>query len=265
MVTCSVCRKRPAAYKRTYSGHALCPLCLERMLERAVRRALAGGALERGSTVLVPLYRFDPWGSLALAGLVERIEARHAGRVLLAVPREYEALAGGRETIIVDAPTPGRDTLLHCMRLERSWALEAARRAGASAIVDSINRDMLSIAGLEALLEGSPEALSDSLPATTWTEPPVFHGFARVEAEAVAAYAFLRGLTTVEPLCRAPSAAKRVYLRVAPGRPELAFSSARVLEWLSSRAPNRVPCRFCGGYGGPVCRFCREARLGGSS
>jgi len=264
MVTCSVCKRRPAAYKRAYSGHALCPLCLERMLERAVRRALAG-VLERGATVLVPVYRFDPWGSLALARLLARVEARHRGRVVVAAPKEYEGAAAEFEVLAVEAPKPRRDTLLHCMRLERAWALEAARRVGASAVVDSVNRDMLSMAGLEALLEGAPEGLSDALPAMAWVEPPVVHGFARVEAEAITAYAFLRGLTRAEPACSAPAAAKRVYLRVAPGRPELAFSSARVLEWLSSKAPNREPCRFCGGYGGPVCRFCREARLGGSS
>ncbi len=262
MPVCSLCRRRPAFYYREYGGHALCPVCLERMIEKAVKRTLnEAGVLEPSTRVLVPIYRFDPWGGLAAARIVGRIEAQYNVEVLVAAPAEYRDVLEGAlpgRLVAEEAPRPRRDTLVHCIRLERSWALEAARREGAAAIIDSLNRTHLLLSALEALLDGRSEALSDALPAMTWTRPPVIHAFSRVEAETVTAHAHARGYTSLlSPSCRAAALSKRIYSSIAGRRPELAFSMEKTVPRLAEAARSEA-CVFCGGFGGPVCSYCRE-------
>ena len=272
METCSVCRRRPAFYLREYSGHRLCTLCIERTLAKTVKRRVnSTHLLSPGDTIAVPLYRYDPSGGLSLARLLSIVEARYGSRILILAPRGggYEEHVSrvaedashrvDAEVVWVEPLKPRVDRLVHCMRLERSWALRAAAEAGARVVVDSVNRSQALLAAMDALFDARVEGVSEALPVVP-SEPPVIHGFYDVEAETVAAYAYSRGLVA-GPSCRARSASKRVFLSVARGRPELAFSGYKVLEKLASRAEDLAGgrCRLCGGLGGPVCSYCREA------
>jgi len=262
LAKCSICG-REAFYYRQYSGHNLCPRCLERMLSKAVRRRIARLALGRRITVAVPLYRHDPWGSLVAARIVGRIEKKFESKVVLLTPDDYSrALADmeidGVEVVEARVPLSNVDSLVHCIRHERAWAIKEALNHGTTVLVDSVNRDQMVLAALEALLQGRPEGVSEALPLLEVRGLRIVHAFANVEAEAVTALAYALGYTLLEPKCKAHSLAKRVYLRVARGRPELLFSSVKVFSKLSESAPAER-CIVCGGYGGPVCVYCRES------
>ena len=281
MQTCSICRKRPAFYLREYSGHRLCTLCIERVILKAVKRRInSTHLLSPGSTIAVPIYRYDPMGSLSMVRLLSLIEAKYGSKLLVLTPinnknnKIIEQVINDVSTRIsvdisyVEAPRPRIDSLVHCMRLERSWALREAPALGAHAIVDSVNRTQAILAALDALLNARMEGLSEVLPVVE-SSPPVIHGFYDVEAETVTAYAYSRGFV-MEGACRAHSISKSVFLSVSRGRPELVFSGYKVLDRLAMRAGELVGgerCRVCGGLGGPVCIYCREngAKLAGDT
>ena len=271
METCSICKKRPAFYLREYSGHRLCTLCIERTLIKAVKRRInSTHILTPGSAIAIPLYRYDPMGGLTLVRLLSLIEARYGSRLLVLVP-DSDVIADLARNVVEDAstrisaellsvkpPEPRIDSLVHCMRLERAWALDRAREAGANALIDSVNRTHALLAALDALLDARIEGVSEALPVVDST-PPVVHGYYDIEAETVTAYAYSRGLVA-EPSCKARSSSKRAFLSVSRGRPELVFSGYKVLGRLASRAEGITGgrCMVCGGLGGPVCSYCKE-------
>jgi len=269
MPKCDVCRRRPAFYRRTYSGQNLCPICLRRAVEKAVKRAIAEAAvLEPGHTILIPITLSLPYYSQILARLLPHLEKKYSSSVIIVVPEDYNwdpPTAENTRTIRASIPHPReiRD-IIDCIRYDRAWSLYYARHYNVDAIAFPLTRTHATLIGMEALLRGRPEALSDSLLALD-TSPPTLNPLYHVEAEAVVALGYALQLEPLSPLCRARWLAKEVARRVLPGRPELAFSSGKVLPRLTGLASRSMGrCRVCGGYSsGDVCASC--ARTGALS
>ncbi len=268
---CTACRRRPAIYKRTYSGDLLCSSCLERALERAVRRSLGETGLLRPRTrLLVPITLSMPGESIALARIVPRVERSYGSETIIAAPASLDIpeslIPKGPGTsmaiINLEVETPDRRDPIACARLERRWALEAARRLGAHAAIMPYTRTDLALLLLHAVLSGNPHAVSEALPYMPWTSPPLVTGFHRAEGEIVAAYKASRGIT-VEPACIPDlSLAKLVFYSIAGRRPELEFSFLKSLDLLAS-PQGASKCTMCGGYtgSGPVCEYCSHTRV----
>ena len=262
---CSVCGKREAVYRRDYSGQNLCPICLGRTIERSIRKSIAEArVLSPGDTILLPITLSVPYYSQVLALLLPGLEKRHGSKVVVAVPTALGvgtgAVASRGDVVEVDVPSPrAYENPLDCIRYDRSWSLYYARKLGADAVAFPLTRTHLTLIDLEAVLQGRPEAISDSLLVVD-SRPPVFNPLAGVEAETVAAYGIVRGVEPLDTPCRPVWASKYVYRSVARGRPELAFSMGKVsprLAGLASRSMTR--CRVCGGASpGPVCPSCKR-------
>ncbi len=259
---CASCGKRPASYLRTASGKPLCLYCLERSLARSIKRSLRGlGVLERGSTIAILPSSLNPYGLQVTHRLLEP-SAKSAGARLETVAPSG-CIASTRAP--VDERLIGEYEALDVIRLERVYAAEAARLAGASAALLPVDATTLSLLGVEALLGGRLDYIIDSArTAFTVRGVKVAYSLSSVEAEAVAAYAALRGLEPCTPPWRARFSFSYVFKSVTRGRgPELLYgglASARQLsEALLKRATGS--CLSCGapGYEG-LCPTC--SRLG---
>ena len=267
---CTACKRRPAVYKRTYSGELLCAKCTRKALHRAVKRSIARlGLLRPRQTILVPLAESNPLGSLVLASALAEIEKHYGSRVILAIPEGANASPpqGVDVAVVSVSPRepPERGDPIACWRHDRRWSLRAARMLGADAVLLPLTRTDLNLLLLEALLRGEPAALSEALHSIAWTKPPVASGLWRVEGELVAAYAALSGVEAPPGCVRGLRTAKEVYYSVAGGRPELEYSPAKSLEALAAAASRMFAvCPECGGYahrGEGVCRYCSRYPL----
>lgn len=271
---CTMCRRRPAVYHRTFSGDKLCLPCLRRQLERQVKRSLGSqGILKPRQRILVPITALAPLHSLALAELAARVEARYGSNVVVALNRRTVEVGGGTlsrlreaapsidEIEIIEHDIPRPLTLAECTRAERSIAITTAHRLGLDAVAMPITRDMLATTMIEATAT-SPEMLSESEEAWPGLVPAIA-GLSRVESEAVSAYAALQGYDAT-PKCSANTGLLRLFKSAATGRPELVYSSSRSIALLAGEAGRRLGrCRICGGYtSGDVCRVCRMLGLG---
>ena len=263
---CSVCRRRPSVYKRTYSGEYLCPSCLRRALEKAVRRSLGGhGLLKPGMRLLVPATLSSPLWSMVLVEVLSRVEKRYGSKVIFAVPNSLEGLELNKiehsnvepvgVRVIPENPPEAPDPIA-CWRYDRRWALRVARSLEANAVIMPLTRTDLNLIMIEALLRGEPEALSEARPVLHWTEPPVISGLWRAEGELVAAYAAVNGLEAPSGCTPRLVDAKDLFYSIARGRPELEYSTSKTMSLLSKAETIRA-CRECGGLGGPLCRYCR--------
>ena len=264
---CSVCKRRPSVYRRTYSGEYLCSVCLRRALEKTVRRSLGGhGLLRPGMRLLVPAAVSSPLWSLVLLEALVRVERRYGSRIIFAVPDSLGEIdlsrveAPGVEVVRIRVKPelpPGAPDPVACWRYDRRWSLKAARSLGADAVIVPLTRTDLNLLMLEALLRGEPEALSEARPALPWTRPPVVSGFWRAEGEMVAAYAAIRGLEAPSGCVPRLVDAKELFYSIARGRPELEYSASKTMGMLSQTGGPRA-CEECGGLGGPLCRYCRR-------
>ena len=263
--TCSVCGKREAVYRRDFSGQDLCSICLGRTVESSIRNSIAeAGVLSPGDTILLPITLTAPYYSQILALLLPALEKRHGSKVVIAVPSglgvDADAVASRGDVVEIDVPGPRvYEDPLDCIRYDRSWSLYYARKLGADAVAFPLTRTHLTLIGLEAVLQGRPEAISDSLLVVD-SRPPVFNPLAGIEAETVAAYGIVRGVKPLDTPCRLVWASKHVYRSVARGRPELAFSMGKLSPRLAALASrSMVRCRVCGGASpGPVCPSCER-------
>ncbi len=269
---CSICGKRTALYYREYSGHRLCLPCLERILVRRARRTLRSLVrLREDSRLLAPVFLTTPAHSLATALLVAKAEEGFESTLIVAVPeplRGVDALERLAqlspvtvETMEVDVGVPeGAETAIHCWRFDRAWSLWLAKRLEVDAVLYPLTRTLANIHGLEALVLGDPHVLGDSLPRLG-TEPPLVSPVYDIEAQALSAYAYLRGVY-VGHICNAGLHAKKLYYSIARGRPELEFSSTKTLGVLASSYEPAMRCALCGGYSpSRICPYC-SALLG---
>ncbi|MCE4628509.1 MAG: hypothetical protein F7C34_05130 [Desulfurococcales archaeon] len=267
---CTACKRRPAVYKRTYSGELLCARCTRKALHRAVKRSIARlGLLKPRQKILVPLASSNPLGSLVLASALSEIEEQYGSRVILGVPEGIDASPprGVSVAVVRVSPRepPERGDPVACWRHDRRWSLRAARILGADAVLLPLTRTDLNLLLLEALLRGEPQALSEALHSLAWTKPPIASGLWRVEGELVAAYAAISGVEAPPGCVKRLSAAKEVYYSAASGRPELEYSPTKSLDALAAAASGMYPvCIECGGYASPgesTCRYCSRYTL----
>lgn len=254
---CSVCRRRPPIYLRSFSGQRLCMPCLEEALSWGVKRSLRGvNAFRPGVTVAVYIAGIDPGSGVALVLTLSRVERAYGGRVLAVIP-SYIELSGRALSLLEGAARiarldfrglEGEVWAPRLMRVERALAAIAARDYGAQVALLPLTRSHMAMIGLEAFMSGLHEYLWDiSRPCVEVDGLCVAAGFRSLETEPVAAYAALQGIdysTRVEPLYRY----KRVFASVADrGRPELVYSSLGVAEALASRYEGlEGRCRYCG-------------------
>ncbi|MCE4618241.1 MAG: hypothetical protein F7C37_02225 [Desulfurococcales archaeon] len=272
MHKCDVCRKKDAVYKRIYSGHKLCLSCLEKILARSVKRAIGdSNLLDPRSRILVPVRPSEPAHSLATIALLARVEQKFDATLILLIPQDLwnhpsiSKIIGlierrvSLEVIVKEFPMPKTATTISCLRYERAWSLYHARSSNAAVVAFPISRSCMNLTGLEALLSGNVEALSESLPVLYWTKPPLFVPTIYIESEALAAYAFLKGLY-INPLCGFTIGAKIPLLSIMGRRPELEFSSNKTIMRIASKLTGLGKCRICGGFtsSGVVCRYCSE-------
>ncbi len=275
MVTCDVCKKNKAVYLRTYSGHRLCPRCLERILARPVKRVIGeSGLLRPNSRIALVVRPSSPAFSLAGLRLVAKVESKFNVKIIVIIPSQLEGMEQVNETLEVasrrtvvekvkrEFPAVKGDELsmIACVRLERAWGLTLARELGAEALLYPLDRTTSNLLALEALLEGDPEGLSEALPALPWTEPPTIHYLHRVEAEALTAYAFIDE-AWVDPLCTPALPSKIPFLSLMGSRPELEFSSTKTLERLAINLSEKWnKCPYCGGFARSkgACSYCKS-------
>ncbi|MCE4621309.1 MAG: hypothetical protein F7B95_02560 [Desulfurococcales archaeon] len=272
---CSVCGHRTPVYLRTYSGEALCIICLERALIKSIKRAIGiTGALKPREPVLVPITLASPSYSLALARLVSIVERKFGSKVIIAVPEPLaadtlELLPRDAEAVIAKLYLTQTElkamSSFECLRLDRRWSIQAARHLGVKAVALPFTRTELLLIALEALFNGDKEALTDSSLRFTVGDVVAFNALALVEAEAVAAYAYLKGYLGIGPLCPIRLQSKIAFYSIATRRPELEFSGYKTLGILLERAyrDGRI-CAACGGLStsryGEFCSYC--SRLG---
>ncbi|MCE4601545.1 MAG: hypothetical protein F7C38_08360 [Desulfurococcales archaeon] len=273
MVKCDVCKKRDALYYRTYSGHRLCTICLERILSKTVKRTIGeSGLLTPGSRILAVVRPSEPMHSLASLLLLSIVESKFNVELHVLAPSQLnknnmiESIVDriGRwvksSSLIEEFPLPKSQGPIHCIRYERAWALSRAKKLNADVIAFPLSRTCINTIGLEALLSSRTDALSEALPAIPWTRPPIFSPIANIEGEALSAYAFLKGLQ-LDPLCTTTIPAKIPLLSILGNRPELEFSSSKTIIKLS-RKINTGYCELCGGYtrrGERICGYCIES------
>lgn len=272
MAKCDVCGRREAVYKRIYSGHKLCPRCLERILARSIKRAICDSNLLRPrSKILIPVRPSEPSHSLAIILLLSRVEEKFNATLHVLVPKVIShatsisrAVTRARKRVEVDVhvrdlPIPAAIDAVSCIRYERAWSLFHARNIEVDVVAFPISRSCLNLVGVESLLSGNVEALSESLPLLHWTKPPVIIPSVYVEGEALAAYSFLEDLL-VDPACSFNTSAKTPLLSIMGGRPELEFSSNKTIMRVASKLATLDKCPVCGGYTKSigVCKYCRE-------
>lgn len=272
MHKCDVCRRRDAVYLRTYSGHKLCLPCLEKILARTVKRAIGEShLLEPRPKILVPIRPSAPAHSLAILALLSRVEKKFDATLGVLLPSqlrgreevsrgiEYAGKNVKVEVIEANTPLPSTSDAVACIRFERAWSLHYARKWGADAVAFPVSRTCMNLIGVEALLSGRIEALSESLPILDWARPPVLASAYYIEAEALTAYAYLRGLHS-SPLCNLYIPAKTPLLSIMGRRPELEFSSHKTIMRIAERLRGMERCRVCGGFTreGSICRYCEE-------
>ncbi|MEB3846613.1 MAG: hypothetical protein GSR74_01400, partial [Desulfurococcales archaeon] len=138
MVTCDVCKKNKAVYLRTYSGHRLCPRCLERILARPVKRVIGeSGLLRPNSRIALVVRPSSPAFSLAGLRLVAKVESKFNVKIIVIIPSQLEGMEQVNETLEVasrrtvvekvkrEFPAVKGDELsmIACVRLERAWGL----------------------------------------------------------------------------------------------------------------------------------------------
>ena len=264
---CSVCRRRPAVYKRTYSGQLLCPRCLARSLEKAVRASVGrAGGIRPGSRAAVPLSFSAPHYSLALARLAARVERRFNVELVVLAPRAVEVEAGapqGVEIVWVDVEPPRGvecDSTC-CWRFDSAWAAREALQRKIEYVLLPVTLTDRIIIALEALISGQPCHLAGFEPG--YEHPSgvrVVKAFSTVEGEAVSAYVAVEGIRAWAP-CAPRSPAKTVLYSIARGRPELEYSFEKALgpvAWAESCGR----CRVCGWpAAGDTCPYCRMLGL----
>ncbi len=265
---CTVCKRREAVYKRTYSGDLLCKPCLRRQLTRQIKHSLGSqGILKPRQHVIVALSPLAPLQSLTLAEIATSIEAKYGSKVTILYNKNTIKINNNRmqrppvdavELIVADDMLPKEDmTYTECMRFERATAVIHAIQNGADAVILPYTRDMLAIAMLEATASDWTY-LSEARDYLAGAKPAIA-GLSRVESEAASAYAALSGYDA-QPLCKPRMLLSKVFKRIARGRPELVYSTAKSIELLSTQAGVKArTCRICGGYTrqGDVCSICK--------
>jgi len=275
-ILCDMCRRRRAVYKRTYSGHNLCPACLEKMLARSVKRVIGESSLlDPGSTITSIVRPSSPSISLAGLLLLSRVESKFNVKLKIIIPKTLvesnpikhaiEKISKRIETYIIEESFPIRETrnLIACVRLERAWALKHSKNHNSNALLFPLDRTTSNLLGIDALLSGNREGLSEVLPFLTWTQPPTINFLYRIESEALTALAYVEGLY-MDPYCYPPLPSKIPFTAIMGSRPELEFSSYKTLKRIAEESiPRLRKCMICGGFAesGDVCSYCRE--LGG--
>lgn len=277
---CSVCRRRPAVYHRTYSGELLCKKCLLRALARSVKKQAGASSVFRPRMrVLVPVSLWAPHLGLALAAALAEATRKLDVDIHLAVPagRKWSVDVGWE--VLVRLKSMGVSgfwrarvelagglprTLRGCMRLDRAWTAIAARELGADAVGLPVTRTAAILALLDALLSGEPWGVSDAIEDAVYVrgvpEAPLFYN---VESEAAAALAAVYGLYAWPP-CKPRSLGTKAFSSIARGRPELEFSVHKTLRLLADSISTRDGyCPSCGGLSpdGGLCPYCRAIGL----
>ncbi len=270
-IVCSVCKRRPAAYYRRLSGDRLCSRCLERQLSRTIKRTLSKSkALKPKQRVLLWLSPADPWGSATLARILPAIEEAQASETIIAgisaITIRGLNLKLERPPINVEAY--GHDPDINtCIRVDRGLSRIIAEELGINTVILPYTRDTLTIAAVDAVTRG-PWAVSEAAEKLEAGRITFVSGMAGIEAEAAAAYSFLYRIEpTVRVRCTTP--VKRIVYSIAPGRPELLYSSTRTSQLFLDAArgmlgSSMAQCRICGGYtsdSGGICHACRRLSI----
>ncbi len=266
---CNVCKRRQAVYYRRLSGDLLCSRCLERQMYRTVKKTLSRSrTLKPKQQVLLWLSPADPWGSAALAMILPEIEASQASRVVVASTDAIDIR--GLDDLEINIVSRGREVYRQtvdintCIRVDRALAGMIAEDLGVSVIILPYTRDTLTMAAVDAVTRG-PWAVSEAAEKLEATGRVYVSGMAGVEAEAAAAYSFLNSLKPrTEVRCHTP--VKGIVYSIAPGRPELVYSSSKTTQLFLDAArdmleSNMMQCRVCGGYTTnkeSICNVCRR-------
>jgi len=278
-VMCGLCGRSRAAYYRASSGHKLCARCLFRVLERSVGRSVSrAGFLRRGEPLLVPVTFSDPTASLALALILSIVERKHESLVHVVVPEVIEVagdslrLLGHGNTVLYRArlnPVPtGPVDAMALVRFDRAWSLLAAEELGVRSVMVPLNRTQTTLLGLEVMISGDPSGWWDLAGSLEIRGIRVLAPMDGIEAEAIAAYSYFKGLQARSP-ARPLYKLKGVFTAVLEGGGrELEFSSARVIQALSEASSYGLGgrCRGCGApSGGDYCKWCAAMGVKGLS
>jgi hypothetical protein len=259
---CSICGRR-AVYRRTYSGELLCERCLLRVLAKSVKRqASRSGGFRPRMDVLVPIGLWRPYLGLALT------LALHEATSNLDVHLHAVMPAGDGWEVVVHEGSLARlealervtlwrarlrlkrlpDSLRACIRLERAWAVRAAKLVGAQAVALPITRTAAVLEALDTLFRGEAWGLSEAKEESVVIDgivvAPLFYS---VECEVPSALAAALGLYAWSP-CKVKVLASEVVARILQGRPELAFSPLKSLRLLLSPLESMERCPMCGGF-----------------
>ena len=269
---CSVCKRRPAVYYRRLSGDKLCTRCLERQLSRTIKRVLSKSkALKPKQRILLWLSPADPWGSVTLARILPAIEEAQASETIIAGTSAItiRGLSLKTERPPIDVEAYGHDPDINtCIRVDRGLSRVIAEELGINTVILPYTRDTLTMAAVDAVTRG-PWAVSEAAEKLEAGGITFVSGMAGIEAEAAAAYSFLYRIEpTVRVRCTTP--VKRIVYSIAPGRPELLYSSTRTSQLFLDAARGMLgssitQCRICGGYTSNsegICHVCRRLSLG---
>ncbi|MCX8195722.1 MAG: hypothetical protein N3F67_01360 [Acidilobaceae archaeon] len=191
---CDLCGAR-AVFYRTSSGHRLCLRCLERALERAVRRRLSRlRVLAPGSRVLVPITCYNPLSSLGLALLSSQMRRGYKSEVVAAIPSSVEARIEGVRAFKVRVSPRHKKGYLEAFLYDRAWSVETARKAGFGAVLFPLTATESLLLTLEALLSEREGVLPLLREVREEGGVIVVNALLSVEASAITSYAALKGL-----------------------------------------------------------------------
>ncbi|MEN2999965.1 MAG: hypothetical protein ABDH61_05265 [Acidilobaceae archaeon] len=230
---CDLCDSRAVMY-RPSSGHRLCLRCLERVLERGVRRSLSKlGALAPGKKVLVPITCYNTLASLGLAQLARRMKRGYGTKVTIAIPSSVKVLGiEGEDLVRVKVGRQERMGAVQSFLYDRAWSLKTASVLGCDAVLFPLTATDGLLLLLDSLFRGE-----DSLvPLLAYAEEEegvlMVNALLDVEASVIAAYAALHGL---DGKClEADRESTKHLMRALKGLgPEAEFAYQRVLSVLS--------------------------------
>ncbi|MFP3229638.1 MAG: hypothetical protein RXS19_00185 [Caldisphaera sp.] len=269
---CSICKKRPAVYYRTYSGEYICAKCLNNVIEKGVKREISKTKiLNMDSKIVIPITYFSPGSSIVLSNILYRIEKQFKSKLAIIVPKDYDIekiksfLEDKTDVLIADISIkpPDKLSLMECLRYERAWSIKSAKALGYNFISLPITRTDISLILLDSILNGKSEFLSESFEFLDMDNIKIFYPFSGIEGEILASYEFISGVK-INPLCSTHIKSKSIFYSIAGSRPELDFGSQRIVERLNNitNKLSKTKCKICGGFSDhEICNTCIKLNL----
>ncbi|MCS7106944.1 MAG: hypothetical protein NZ902_02435 [Acidilobaceae archaeon] len=233
---CDLCDRRAVIY-RPSSGHRLCLQCLDKVLERGIRRSLSKlGALAPGKKVLVPVTCYNTLASLGLAHIVRRMKKGYGTKVTIAIPSSVRARGmEGEDVIKVMVSRQEKMSMCQAFLYDRTWSLRVAKVLSYDAVLFPLTATDGLLLTLHSIFEGEESLITFLKEVEEEGGIPIINALLGVEASTMAAYAALHGL---EGRClEVERGGSKHLMEVLKGLgPEAEFSYLRVIEFLSRRA-----------------------------